>query len=492
MSATKDVEISVEISKDQMAAVMRVPSDYQGDILTVDLCIAQFKANGVALDPHALSQIEKFVAAYRDTPDQAAPIILAGRSPIKGLSGRLDLAPECRRPDPEILPADGQVKSEGDDVPAQSAVDHYARSPYIHVISGQVIGQIIAPTEGEYGVEITGNPVASVAGKPFNLKPHDSILVDSKGAVFAQCSGTLEHAGTTVRVNSVLVVDGQVDFETANIDFEGDVEIAKGVCDNFKVTALRNAVINGVVEAADLSTGGDLNLTTGMFGKDKGTLKVGRECRAKFIQQVRGEVGGDLCVDKEIVNSDLAVRGGIFSPHASLIGGDCHAMGAVQFKVIGSDTGVRTVLHLGSFPECTRVMEKTVDELDRLQASVEAFQKKLDMINGNSRSLVADTKEELTELMFEQMSAQEEYDSLKEMAERLSQGYNAKRCIELHVAHTIYPGSVVVLGHSAAKFVEPVRGPISIQADRSGELCYRQGGAASQPIRGIAKLIYWD
>lgn len=493
MSVTKDVELCVQISKDQMAAVMQIPSGFEADMLSVDVCTAQFEANGVHVGPRALQQIEKAVTAYCENPGESTQILLVGQPPARGLNGWLELTPECQRLEPEQIRAEEDVKEEGDETLAQSAVDHYARSPYIHVKSGQLIGQIIAPTEGTDGVDITGNAVPAIPGKPFTVKPHDSVLVDAKDAVIAQCSGTFEHAGTTVQVNSLLRVAGRVDFETGNVDFEGDVEIGKGVCENFKVAALRNAVINGVVEAADLSTGGDLVLSTGMFGKEKGTIHVGRDCRAKFLQQVEGEIWGVLCVDKEIVNSQLAVRSGIESPHASLIGGECHVMGPVEFKAIGSDAGIQTVLHLGSFPEYTRVMEEAADELARLEASAEALQKKLDMINQNSRSLVADTKEQVTELMCDQMSTQEEYESLKESIDKVAKCYGAMRAIKLNVAHTIYPGSTVVFGHSAAKFIEPVRGPISIQTNRAGELCYRQGSnSALKPINGVARLSYWN
>lgn len=489
MPPAGSVELGVQISKDQMAAVMVVPAGFPPQMLSTDVCIAQFEANGVVLDRLAQERIEQAVADYRAAPDQPARITLTGTLPVNGTNGRLQLAEACRRPEPAAPSAEPGTQADESTV---TAIDHYARSPFILVERGQVIGQLIPPGDGEDGRDVTGSAVPARPGKPFALKPHESVMVDARGRLIAQCDGTLDVIDTTVRINTVLRIDGRVDFETGNIDFDGDVEIAKGVCDNFKVVASRNAVINGVVEAADLRIGGNLKLITGMFARDKGQLHAGRSCHAKFLQQTKAETLGDLTVDKEIVNCDLIVHGAIRSSQASLIGGTCHAVGGVELKVLGSETGIRTLLHLGSSPQYDKLMDTALAKLSALAAKAQALQKKLDMINSGGSRMAAQLKEEMTEIWCEQMAFQEEHDKLKELIDGLTTRYQAARSPSVTVLHTIHAEAKIILGHTAAEFVKPVRGPIIITANPRGELAYHHApNEPLQPLRAIARLAHW-
>lgn len=486
MASTESEELAVQVSKDQMTATMVIPAGFPVDMLTPEVCAAQFEANRVLLAPRYQKQIHEAVLAYLATPSEKMLIKLIGRAPIKGEDGSLELAPECRRPQP------GQLSAEvAQDDEAASSVDHYARSPYILVERDQVIGRIIPPTDGEDGVDVLGNAVPARPGKSFVVKPHESILVDARNNLIAQCDGTLEHYDTTVRVNKLLKIDGNVDFETGNINFDGDVEIGKGICDNFKVTAAHSAVIAGVVEAAELSTGIDLTLVTGMFGKDKGVIHVDRDCRAKFLQQTRGKINGKLIVDREIMNCDLIVGGGIESPHASLIGGTYHTLGSDNMKNIGSEAGSRTLLHLGSSPDYTRRYNAAIQKLEQLQLSCDKRQQKLDQLNMQSNGMDSESKEMVTALWCEQLDFQDMLEQLKKLTAELTEKFNNARCAHVTVLSMIYPETVLVHENTCVEFVKPLRGPVTIRANSLGELCYqRESGGPLQSLQGIARTTH--
>jgi len=486
MSVAGNIELGVQVSKDRMSAVMQIPLGYPAHMLTPDVCIAQFDANGVVVDRAAEQSIAQIVTQFRNNPSVPVRVTLTGKPPIIGADGRLELAEECRPPE-LVEPADGQT-----DEKAPTAIDHYARSPYILVKRGQVIGQVVPPGDGEDGTDVTGSAIPARPGKSFQLKPHETIMVDAHGRIIAQTDGTLDHADNTLRINSVLRIEGRVDFETGNIDFDGDVEIAKGVCDNFKVVATRNAVISGVVEAAELRTGGDLKLITGMFAKDKGSLHAGRACHAKFLQQAKVETVGDLTVDKEIVNCQLIISGTVRSPHASLIGGACYAVGPIEIKFLGSESGIRTLVYLGSSPHYDRLLHAALEKLEALATKTAALQKKIDMLNSGGTRLATQHKEEMTELWCDQMAAQEEHDKLKVLLDGLTTRFDAARTASVTVHHTIHPEARVILGHTAAEFVKAVRGPITITTDLRGDLAFRRTSSDPlQPMRSIARLVHW-
>ena len=252
-------------------------------------------------------------------------------------------------------------------------------------------------------------------------------------------------------------------------------------------------MIKGVVEAATLEIGGDLKLITGMFAKEKGQLIAGQNCHAKFLQQTNVYTGCDLIVDREIVNCELLVRGEIKSHHAKLIGGENHAFRAVFLKSIGSEQAVSTVLHLGSLPEYNLLRTDALDQLEALEIEVKRLQSMIDTINSDGARIATQHKEDMTELWCDQMAAQEKHDSLKEKIELLTERYHSVRQPSVTVQQVIYPESKVVLGHTAAHFTNPIRGPITITTDRQGELAYRQNPKEPlKPIRAIAQHIHWQ
>ena len=489
MSSTSFAELVVQTSKDKMSAMLQIPAGYSCDMLTTDSCAAQFEASGAFLDRSMIQQIEQGIAAFKANNDRSVQITLSGKPPVNGKDGCLKLTKECRQPTIDQF----ETNEEADCSDIQTPVDHYARSPFILIEQGQCIGKIIPPTDGEDGVDITGTAVPARPGKPLILKPHDSIMIDAHGSVIAQCSGNLDVHGHAISVNTVLRVEGSVDFETGNIDFDGDVEVEKGVCDNFKVIASRNAVIKGVVEAAELEVGGDLKLVTGMFAKEKGQLIAGQTCHAKFLQQTRAYTGNDLVVDREIVNCELLIHGGINSPHAKLIGGDNHAYRAVNLKSIGSEQAVPTVLHLGSLPEYSLMLTQAMEQLDELAEQAHRLQTKIDAINSGGSRIAAQHKEDMTELWCNQIAAQERHDKLKEQIDTLTQRFHAVRQPTVTVQQIIHPESKIVFNQTAAHFTKPVRGPITIRANRQGELAYRNSPQEPlKPIRSLAQLIHWS
>jgi hypothetical protein len=488
MPTTDIREIGVQISKDQMTATMQIPAGFPVEMLNAEVCAAQLEANRVPLTPAVKQQIQDAIAAYLKNPEEKAQINLLGQCPVAGEDGLLELAPECQRPQPNTLPieqSDGQAVED-----SVSSVDHYARTPYILVEKDQIIGRIIPPTDGVDGVDVLGNAVAARPGKPFNLKPHDSVIVDASANVVAQCEGVFEHVEDAIRINALLNIDGAVDFETGNVDFDGDVQIAKGVCENFTVCSTHSVMIDGVVEAANLKTGVDLILATGMFGKDKGNIQVERDCRAKFLQQTRGEIYRDLVVDKEIMNCELIVRGSIDSPHASLVGGRYHCLGKTTIKNIGSDTGVRTTLHIGSSPEYNRLYHSSNQKIDQLTVRVEKLQQMIDQLNGGAKSMAADSKEQVTELWCEQLAAQELLDQLNVLFGKVTEKYESERCAEVTVSAMVFPETQLVLGQSVAEFIKPLRGPVTLLGNHHGEICYRREvGDPLQSLKGVARFV---
>jgi len=470
-------ELNLQVSKDAMSAVLSIPPGFDPRWLSRDLCEATLEAHQLVLPAPMRQRLDEAIERHRAEPDAGQKVPIEGVAPRHGKDGELTLTVG-----PEDTPAQ-------DASGAVSTVDHYAVCPFTLVEPGQVIGHISEPEPGEDGVDLRGKIAAARPGKPVNLKLDDTILLDAKGQLIAQVSGALEHQGHKLKINRVLAVERFVDFETGNIHFDGDVEVQKGVRDCFEVNARGSAVIRGLVEGATLRTGADLTLAGGMAAKEKGVLHVGRDCRAKYLDHVEGRIAHDLHAEREIINCKLEIHGQLVAPHGELIGGQLHTLRHACLKELGSEAGVRTVLCLGSAPAFDRVLDAAEQRVLELESRAEQLQKQIDTIQNGSRTMATSTKEQITELMCEQMEARESLESITERRDKLKTYYNRMRHPAVEVLGTVHPGAVVVLGQSAATFRDPQRGPLTITADKHGELCIRLGANGElRSIRSVAEL----
>jgi len=473
-------EIGLQISKDAMSAVLTIPPGFDAAWLSRDVCAATLESQQVLINTNVLQRIDEAIEQHRADPDTGQKVLLEGVAPTHGKDGALNLTVGQDSPNED---------THTETVPT---VDHYAVSPFVLVEPGQTIGHVTEPEPGEDGADLRGQVVAARPGKPVNLKIDDSILLDAKGNLTAQVSGALEHQGQKLKINRVLTIERFVDFETGHINFDGDVDVQRGVRDCFEVNARGSAIIRGLVEGATIRTGIDLTLAGGMAAKEKGVIQVGRDCRAKYLDHVEGRIAHDLHADREIINCWIEVHGQLIAPNGDLISGELHTLRQACLKNLGSDAGVRTVLCLGSAPAFDRVINWASRRVQELEARAEELQEQINTIQKGSRTMATSTKEQVTELMCEQMEAREQHDSIAERYDKVNAYYRRVRQPSVQVLGTINPGAIVVLGQTAANFRDAIRGPLTIAADRHGELCVRFGDHSEpRSIRSVAELTLW-
>ena len=76
-----------------------------------------------------------------------------------------------------------------------------------------------------------------------------------------------------INVFPVYEVNGDVDYNTGNIDFVGTIVIRGNVRSGFKVKADGDIRIIGSVEGAELEAAGSIEISAGIIGQNKGLLK---------------------------------------------------------------------------------------------------------------------------------------------------------------------------------------------------------------------------
>ncbi|AEH51138.1 DUF342 domain-containing protein [Pseudothermotoga thermarum] len=275
------------------------------------------------------------------------PVLVAiGKRPVDGEDGQVILIKEQK--EEELQAQKGTVDLR--ELPS--------RTRQI-VKTGQKVAQIIPPTPGVEGYNVFGRVLNPKPGRPAQVKlgknvktTEDGMYVEASkdGILVAKPDGTIE-------VQEILVIKGDVDYATGNIDFPGEVEISGDVKPGFTVKAKGNININGVIEAATvISYEGSINVL-GVKGRERGLVKAKGNVQAKFLENAIVESDANVIVTGPITNSQVKAKLEVkaLGNKGIIVGGIISAGYLVEAEEIGSPLGVKTVVEVGLDPD---LMEK--------------------------------------------------------------------------------------------------------------------------------------
>jgi hypothetical protein len=260
--------------------------------------------------------------------------IARGRRPSDEIPARLEIEPSL-------------LKRESSESLQAQTVDFKAISPFRFVRKGDILGRITPRIEGVAGIDVMGAVVAYGKAPADSPKGGKNTLVQGD-TIVAQCDGRFVSGEESFWVSEVLEISGDVDYSTGHIDFPGDVIVQGQIKQGFKVKAGGSLTCAKLIDASEISCGGDLETGQGILGRMQGTVKVGGKVRAKFIENCYVESGGDVLVNTGCLNSVINTLGAVVTgPKGVIIGGKLYAQKGVAAFQIGSTAGVRTEIHCG-------------------------------------------------------------------------------------------------------------------------------------------------
>src|SRR5208337_4362272 len=95
----------------------------------------------------------------------------------------------------------------------------------------------------------------------------------------------------------VVIINGDVDLTTGNINFNGTVHITGSVRPGFKVQADSDVIIERDVEDAHIIAGGNITIKNGVVGNESVHITARGDITARFIQNARIEAGKSITVE---------------------------------------------------------------------------------------------------------------------------------------------------------------------------------------------------
>ncbi len=249
-------------------------------------------------------------------------------------------------------------------------VDFTSKSFFKEIKKDDVICDIIPPSKGTNGTDIRGKAILAKQGKPARVPQGKNTTLSEDGkTLLAATDGYIVFKNNTFRVIQVLDIPGNVDFSVGNLKYHGGIVIHGDVLNGFEIQAEGDVVIHGVVEAARITSGGNIIIHNGMNGNFEGELNAAGDVRSPFLENTLVSAGKDVYAGS-IICCDVFCDGTIYanSRMGIIIGGTLTAMHAIKARIIGNKAGRKTELILGTLPHAIREKdglekyEKTVDE----------------------------------------------------------------------------------------------------------------------------------
>ena len=297
-----------------------------------------------------------------------------GESIPKGMKGELILLVNGLAP---VNGTDGFIKCNFESNPVEQLwrkdegekVDFRNRNEINNVKADQLLATLIDPTSGKAGKDVFGEVIAAKDGKPAVMMPGSNVRLSDDGRqAFATSDGCVKKVKTRISVDKIYVIEGDVDFRTGNVTFNGDVNISGDVKETFTVTAAGSISVAGSVDRANLKAGGDITVQGGAFGKEKICIEAEGCVYLGFAENANIKAGGNIYVKNFLSNSQAEAGEKIYlrAVGKSLIGGQIVAAHGVEANSLGNPRlSTATTVQFGTTAEMAQRIRSLTNEFQR-------------------------------------------------------------------------------------------------------------------------------
>lgn len=364
---------------------------------------------------------------------QILPVAL-GERPVNGEDGKII----------ECIPRESVVSM---DKREDGSVDYKSGGKTRLIKKGDMIMRIQPPGEGQNGVSVKGKRIQALVGKPAVFpRIANTVIIDDGSALVSKIDGHIYFEDNRFIVESLLVISGNVDGTVGNVEYGGDVRIEGDVQDGFQVKASGNIQVMGMVEDAQVYSGGSITVGKGMNGNNTGVLDAKNDVRSKYLENCIVRCGGDIYADS-IIWSDIFCKGNmhVTSQRGVIIGGKCVVLGNIEAQTIGNASRRPIEIVLGSPPDILSRRDKLEMELTSVQAELANAIKDLAYLEARITSLSDERQQIYKQLRLRkpilQMKERKLTQNLAEVYQMISEAHKS-----MILCDQIYPPAKISIG----------------------------------------------
>ncbi|MBQ4224947.1 MAG: DUF342 domain-containing protein [Oscillospiraceae bacterium] len=323
------------------------------------------------------------------------------------------------------------------------------------VTKGTVIANIKLPTEGECGYDVRGVEVRQKPGVPaqFRVGSNTSLTPD-RTQIVADEDGCLVFRRGGFDVDLSVVVNGNVDYSTGNVDFIGDVKIKGDVSEGFTVKSKKNIIIYGNAVNATLSAAGDITVKKGLINSTvncKGTITADF-CEHSVIN-CEGLFTSGNCVMSKVHCGELICKG-------ELSGGDYESMSNITTETAGTKNYVRTHVSAGRLSILSRERVSLQHKLEDAERNIDELTHIIEFLNQmkkNEGKLSEEKELVLGTAVKSRIVKKSDAAKFTKRIADITAELGAAENVSIRIRRIVYPGVVANINDSVLKITDEHR-----------------------------------
>lgn len=299
-------------------------------------------------------------------------VVARGKAPIASEDGHVKFHFENDFINPGKLQSDGTI-----DFRDRGAI------PYIH--KGDLLAEKTPAKEGKEGMNVFGSPilVEKALDPIFIFGSGTEIKEENELAIYAAIDGQPHvDAMGNITVNPELMIKGDVDFETGNIDFNGNIIVKGIVKEGFTVKGI--SLTAQEIEGATIELSGDLYISAGIT---ETTITSVGNVHAKFINHSIVAGFGDLIIQREIIDSDITISGACQNPAGHIISSKIIAKQGIDAGKIGTSSSKPALLKIGVDEHIQKQLQKIDARLEKALILLQEIREKIQSIETQDQGL---------------------------------------------------------------------------------------------------------
>ena len=366
--------IKLEIFNDFMAAFLT-----KTDAFDQKLTVAQVKQALFDKDIVAGIVADEMIEGFITSSGFKAKAfkVAQGISPVQGKDAKIKIFF-----DSDYLKAGG-VTNDG-------VIDFKDRGEMPFVELGTMLAEKTPIKESRNGKNIYGETIEITPAIDIELKIGKGAQLSEDGLkILAEVQGfPVQTMSRHIAVYQEYTTEGDVDYETGHINYDGNVNINGRIKSGFKVEG--NNIQAMELDGGIITAGENVNIAGGI---NEGTIYSRGNIRAKFIHNSKLLCLGDVIIEKEIVDSDIECSGKCVVENGKLISSRITAKMGVQAKNIGTDMSEPNIIKVGHDIFTQKELEKNKDKMGKLKEQIEHLNKNRKKLEEENLNLEKQTTE---------------------------------------------------------------------------------------------------
>ncbi|MFH2064127.1 MAG: FapA family protein [Pseudomonadota bacterium] len=256
-------------------------------------------------------------------------------------------------------------------------IDYKDRGSIPRVNAGDLIAEKIPSQPGRDGFNVYGESIPASEPEDKDLICDSGVELSKDGLkVFAKVEGQPNVTITgKLSVFDEFNVKGDVDYNTGNIEFDGNINVEGVVKDGFTVRG--GNLTAKEIHGATIYLKGDLTVNGGIFGAG---IQTEGQVIARYVKDANIKSYGDVVVDKEILDSKIRTSGKCIVERGKIISSLITAKEGIDTKQIGTDVSPPCTIKVGQDEHIRKIIQgfdykiqKRREELEKEQAHYESL-----------------------------------------------------------------------------------------------------------------------